>query len=318
MKYEIWSKIKTMYDIPVNAIRAFAAVYETGGVRPAARQLQVAHSSVSRHLNELEKWLGVSLFERSEGSRALNLSPQGEALGRAGLENLKMLALAVKSVRETPRRNAVVVATTPSVAALWLLPRLPAFQKAYPWIELSVIAEQKLVDPTQQAADIAIRIGNGPWPRLKCEELMNDELYPVLSPSLWEKAGKPTDPNGLRELPLVHDRDPNAPWSLWLAEHCSVEIDTSSGPRYSSSDLVLRAAAQGLGVSLARGRLAANEVASGALVKPFGERHVVLPNAYWIVRSPSAPDRAAVPPVIAWLKSQAQSKLLELPTALQT
>lgn len=304
-----------MYDIPVNAIRAFAAVYETGGVRPAARQLQVAHSSVSRYLNELEKWLGVSLFERTQGSRVLTFTPQGEALGRAGLDNLKMLALAVKAVRETPRRNAVVVATTPSVAALWLLPRLPAFQQAYPWIELSVVVEQKLVDPTQQAADVAIRMGNGPWPRLKCERLMNDELYPVLSPALWEKSGKPTDPNRLRELPLIHDRDPNAPWSLWLAEHCTVDVDTSSGPRYSSSDLVLRAAAQGLGVSLARGRLVANEVASGALIKPFGERHVVLQDAYWIVQSPSAPVRAAVPPVIAWLKSQAQSKLLELPTA---
>lgn len=318
MKGNIWSKIQTMYDIPVNAIRAFTAVYETGGVRPAARQLQVAHSSVSRHLQELEKWLGVNLFERGEGSRSLNFSPQGEALGRAGLENLKMLALAVKSVRETPRRNAVVVATTPSIAALWLLPRLPAFQKAYPWIELSVIAEQKLVDPTRQASDIAIRMGSGPWPRLKCEALMDDELYPVLSPALWEKAGKPTDPDELRKLPLIHDRDPNAPWTLWLAEHCKVEMDTSSGPRYSSSDLVLRAAAQGLGVSLARGRLAANEIASGALVKPFGERHVVLPNAYWIVRSPSAADRVAIAPVIAWLKSQAQSKLFELPAEPQS
>ena len=301
-----------MYDLPVNALKAFVAVYEAGGIRPAARQLGVAHSSVSRHLSELEKWLGVDLFERHEGTRALALSPQGEALGRAGAESLKMLALAVKSVRETPRRNSVVLSTTPSVASLWLLPRLPAFQKAYPWIELSVTAEQKLVDPTDNRADIAIRMGNGPWPRLKCEALMDDELYPVLSPALWEKAGKPSNPEVLKHLPLLHDRDPNTPWTLWLTAHSKLDIDTSAGPRFSSSDLVLRAAAQGLGVCLARGRLAADEIASGGLVKPFGDRHITLPNAYWIVRSPAAPESAAVRPVIAWLKTQARSTIAEL------
>ncbi len=301
-----------MYDLPVNALKAFAAVYETGGVRPAARQLQVAHSSVSRHLKELEKWLGVSLFERHEGQRLLRFSSQGETLGRAGLESLNTLALAVKSIREVPRRNAVVISTTPSVAALWLLPRMAAFQNAYPWIELSIIAEQKLVDPMQQSTDMAIRMGSGPWPRLKCELLMDDDLYPVLSPSLWKKNGNPTEPEALNDLPLLHDRDPNTPWTLWLAKHCTLDIDTSKGPRFGSSDLVLRAAAQGLGVSLARGRLAASDVASGALIKPFGDRHITLPNAYWIVRSPSSPDRAAVIAVIAWLKSQTQSKFVEL------
>jgi len=50
-----------MQRLPLSALRAFAAVYEAGGVRPAARALQVTHSSVSRHLHELEAWLGVAL-----------------------------------------------------------------------------------------------------------------------------------------------------------------------------------------------------------------------------------------------------------------
>lgn len=301
-----------MYDLPVYALRALIAVYETGGVRPAARRLKVAHSSVSRHLNELEKWLGVALFERSEGSRTITFSPQGEALGRAGLESFKLLQTAVKSIRETPRRNAVVISTTPSVAGLWLLPRLPAFQKAYPGIELSVVAEQRVVDPADQGADMALRMGNGPWPGFRCEVLMDDDLYPVMSRKLWEQSGKPGEPDQLTHLRLLHDRDPNAPWSLWLARHGPAKIDASIGPRFSSSDLVLRAAAQGLGVALARGRLAANEVATGVLIKPFGELQVTLPKAYWIVRPNAAPDRTAVSSVVSWLKSQAKQVLFEL------
>ena len=296
-----------MRNLPLNALRSFTAVYETGGVRPAGRQLDVAHSSISRHLNELEKWLGIALFERREGARSLVFTPQGEALGRAGLESFQMLAKAVKSVRETPRRNAVLISTTPSVAALWLLPRLAAFQRAYPWIELSVVAEQKLIDPAEQAADIAIRMGKGPWPGLDCEALMDDELYPVMSRVLWENSGKPTDPKALAHMRLLHDRDPNASWTLWLSAHGASGIDTRLGPRFASSDLVLRAAAQGLGVALARGRLAADDIVAGTLIKPFGDLKVRLPKAYWIVRPASAPDRVAVPPVITWLKSQALS-----------
>ncbi len=303
-----WSNIATMQDLPLNALRSFAAVYQTGGVRPAGRQLEVTHSSISRHLGELEKWLGIALFERHEGKRALALTPQGEALGRASLESFQMLAKAVKALRETPRRNAVMVSTTPSVAALWLLPRLPAFQEAYPWIELSVVAEQKLTDPAEQGADIAIRMGKGPWTGLDCEPLMSDDLYPVMSRVYWEKSGKPTEPEVLAYMRLLHDRDPNASWDLWLSVHGPLGIDSRAGPRFASSDLVLRAAAQGLGVALARDRLAADDIVAGTLVKPFGELHVSLPNAYWIVRPSGAPDRVAVPPVVVWLKSEAQSR----------
>ena len=44
------SRISTMNELPLNALRAFAMVYAHGGVRAAARELGMAHFSVSRHL----------------------------------------------------------------------------------------------------------------------------------------------------------------------------------------------------------------------------------------------------------------------------
>ena len=153
-----------MKDLPLNALRAFAAVYEAGGVRPAARALQVAHSSVSRHLHELEAWIGLPLLQRRTGAGTLAFTPQGEALGRAALAAMRDLGDAVASLRESRRANAVTISTTPSLAARWLLPRLPDFEKRHPRIELSVVGDQKLGDPTDQGADLAIRMGRGPWP----------------------------------------------------------------------------------------------------------------------------------------------------------
>ena len=294
-----------MRDLLLNALRAFTAVYETGGVRPAARSLRVTHSAVSRHVRELEAWLGVPLVERRAGARSFAFTPQGEALGRAGLASLRALEAAVAAVREAKRGNAVTLSTTPSFAARWLLPRLPAFEAAVGWVELSIIADQKLTEPRDQGADLALRMGRGPWPGLACEPFMADALYPVMSRAYWDAAGRPTTPEALAGLRLLHDRDPNASWEAWLSAHAAPGVDRRAGPRFASSDLVLRAAAQGLGVALARDRLAADDVAAGVLVRPFGDRHVAVPDAYWLVRAAAAPSRVAVTAAIDWLKSQA-------------
>ena len=75
-----------MKDLPLNALRVFALACAHGGVRAAARELGIAHSSVSRHLAELEAWLGVPLArEKGAGRRGWIPTPQGEALGKAVL-----------------------------------------------------------------------------------------------------------------------------------------------------------------------------------------------------------------------------------------
>ncbi len=60
-----------MKELPLNALRTFALTITSGGVRAAARELGVSHSAVSRHLGELEKWLGRRLFERTAGRQGI-------------------------------------------------------------------------------------------------------------------------------------------------------------------------------------------------------------------------------------------------------
>jgi LysR family glycine cleavage system transcriptional activator len=104
---------------------------------------------------------------------------------------------------------------------------------------------------------------------------------------------------------LLHDRDPQASWERWRGEHGPKALDVRSGPRFASSDLVLRAAIQGQGVALARHQLANDDVTSGALVRPFGKLHVQLGPAYWIVLPEHLRNRDATLAVIEWLKKQA-------------
>jgi LysR family transcriptional regulator, glycine cleavage system transcriptional activator len=77
------------------------------------------------------------------------------------------------------------------------------------------------------------------------------------------------------------------------------------GPRLTSTDLVLRAAAQGQGVALARHLLALDDLEAGLLYRPIPDLTVHLDDAYSIVRPRPAPARPAVDAVIAWLKREA-------------
>lgn len=250
----------------------------------------------------------MPLGEHAGGRRGWVPTAQGEVLGKAVLAGLQDIAAAVDAVREARSPFAVTVSATPSFAARWLLPRLPALERSHPRIELSVIVNQRLDDFATSGIDLAVRMGAGPWPGLHCEPLMADALYPVMSPALWERSGQPDSPRDLARLRLLHDRDPQASWEIWRAAFGPESMALRAGPRFASSDLILRAAAQGQGVALARHRLAADDVAAGSLVRLFGTREVKLANAYWIVRPAAAlPPRFALATVVRWLKGQARA-----------
>jgi LysR family transcriptional regulator, glycine cleavage system transcriptional activator len=301
----LWSIISTVQALPLNALRAFAAVYAQGGVRAAARQLQVAHSAVSRHLAELDGWMGVPLTQQGAGRRRLAFTPQGEALARATIAAFREIETAAAALREARSINSVTITTPPSLASRWLLPRLPRLEEAHPQIEVSVLVDQRLVDMDAGEADLAIRMGRGHWPDGRSEPLMDDVLYPVMSPSYWEKSGRPHRPADLVGLRLLHDRDANASWESWRLTHGPEELDVQKGPRFASTDLVLRAAALGQGVALARHRLAMDEVSAGTLVRPIARLSVSLGPAYWIVLPKRSRVREATTAVVEWLKAQA-------------
>lgn len=294
-----------MESLPLNALCAFAVVYTHRGVRAAARELAIAHSSVSRHLSELERWLGIPVIERHRGGRReLTFTPQGEALGKALLPAFSDISRAASSIREARSASSVSLMTTPSFASRWLLPRLPALEAAHPRVELSVIVEQKLTDMESAAFDLALRMGKGPWPDVDARPLMDDYVYPVMSPGYWQQTGWPDKPADLARLRLLHDRDPQTAWETWRDTFGPPGLDVRSGPRFASADLLLRAAAQGQGVALARHRLAADDVEANHLVRPFGALQLELGSAYWIVRPSHGLPTPAARIVIAWLLGQ--------------
>lgn len=301
-----WSNMKTMKDLPLNALRVYALACAHGGVRAAARELGIAHSSVSRHLSELEAWLGVPLGDHAAGRGGWSPTAQGAELGNAVLAALQEIESATNAIREQRSRFAVTLSVAPSFAARWLLPRLPNLERSHPRIELSVLVNSQFDVSPGAGIDLAVRMGQGPWPHLECLPLMDDALYPVMSREYWDKHGRPSRPQQLQGLRLLHDRDPHVGWSLWRKQFGPESLNLQAGPRLASSDLLLGAAAQGQGVALARHRLVADDIASGKLLRPLGDLQVRVPDAYWLVRPHSRQLPTAVATVVGWLKDQAK------------
>jgi len=298
---------ETIGALPLNALRAFALVHLHRGVRAAARELGISHSSLSRHLAELEGWLGTRLTAGPSGRRGLTFTPQGEALGQGALAALRELERAALSGREARWPGWVVVSTTGSFAARSLLPRLARLEAERKDLEISVWVDQKPVDLEGGDVDLAIRMGQGPWRELDCEPLLDEVLYPVMSPAYFREAGRPRGPAALSRLRLLHDRDPSAAWESWRRAFGPAALDIRRGPRLASSDLVLRAAVLGQGVALARHRLAADDLAAGALLRPFAGDSVPLGPAYWLVLPTHGRSRPSTAAVVEWLRREARA-----------
>lgn len=295
-----------MIDLPpLISLRAFEVVYRTGGVRVAARELGITHSSVSRHIGELEAWFGTLLFERSAGRRSLELTAAGQQLGSTVSEAFRDIARTASGVRNSRRKNEVVVSTTQSFATRWLLPRLHLFAEQFPHIEISVRVDQHITDFKNDQADLALRMGRGNWAGLDAIPIMDDYLFPVISPDLKAQCQYLPADQILRRYPLLHDLDPETRWTIWTTEFGPTDLDIKKGPQITSSDLLLRAAILKQGIALARAVIAQEDLANGQLAR-LSEEKLCLKDAYWLVMPANRKRPDYVSRFMAWIMDEAK------------
>src|SRR5262245_2328740 len=141
--------------LAVGPLRAFEAVARHLSFRAASEELFLTQSAVSRQIQGLEEELGAPLFVR--GTRHVELTTAGASLLRAVAPMLDRLDSTVRQIRQNRGRRVVGVTTFASFASLWLIPRLEAFQRQHPDIDIRVSANDSMVEPDAQEIDIALR-----------------------------------------------------------------------------------------------------------------------------------------------------------------
>jgi LysR family glycine cleavage system transcriptional activator len=292
---------------PVNlqALRGFEAAARHLSFTKAAAELNVTPAAVSHAIRELELDFKVRLFERS--SRVVRLTPAGETLSRAVAEGLGTIGRAVQRLRAVDGRPKLMVTTSPSLAAKWLVPRLDGFLEHHPEVDVRIDVSQRLVDFAEDGVDIAIRFGTGDYPGLVVERLFEETVFPVCSPTLLKSKHPLKEPRDLKHHTLIHiDWDaqwatwPN--WAMWLRAAGAPEVDATRGLHLSQTALALQAALDGHGVALGDSTLVADDLAARRLVRPFS---IALKGpaqfAYHLVHAPQRSEEPLIKAFRRWV-----------------
>jgi LysR family transcriptional regulator, glycine cleavage system transcriptional activator len=280
---------------PLNALRAFEASARLASVQRAAHELNVTPSAVSQQVQNLERWVGFPLLERR--ARRLQPTPLGRAYLAAIGAAFDQIAEATAELAAGSGMRFVCVTCTPGFAVQWLVPHLQAFQDLHPDIDVRIDASTRIVDLRAEDVDFAVRHGNGKYPGLISERLLDDDLVPALSPGLLGKR-RLRAPADLLRLPILHieTRDD---WRLWSTAQ-GIEIDWRRGPLLVDTAIGVQAAISGKGVILIRRSLIVGELASRQLIAPLSQG-LAKGTGYFLVYPPERIGQPALRAFRAWI-----------------
>jgi len=285
--------------LPLNALRVFEAVAAHLSFADAADALHVTPAAVSMQIRTLEAYLRVPLFRRS--ARAIALSAEGALLLPGVRRGLSELQQATRQLRQDRSGGALNISTLASFLQKWLLPRLPHFHDRYPNIELSIHTSRAPVDFAQGDFHAAVRMTDAPTPGVYNEKVLDEWFLPVCSPGLLARHGPLRTPADLKRYPLLRSSDES--WSLWLRPGAKADW-RERGAAFDDSLTVLAAAEQGQGLALTRWTLAAEDLATGRIVRA-SEEVVPCPRVYYFVCPESYLALPKVQQLLEWLRESA-------------
>jgi len=290
------------YDVPpLSPLLAFEAAARNLSFTKAGAELHLTQSAVSRQIQQLEKQLGVKLFERR--TRALLLTESGQLLYRAAQDALGTLHDTARRLRGTASVKTVVVTTTPGFATLWLIPRLAGFTREHPDVDVRISAANEMVDLDRAGVDLAVRYA--PEDSVSRGRLLFGEtVFPVCSPALAANPANPLrTPDDLHRHVLLYLEESRAAWidwDLWFHALGLHDFEPAGKLHFSHYDQLIQAAVAGNGVALGRNPLVRRLLREGRLVAPF-ENKVASSRAYYVIESSAARTKPQVRAFADWL-----------------
>lgn len=249
---------------PLDGLLAVLAAHQTGSFSAAAGMLGITHGAVSRRVHAVEHWLATPLFVRH--GRGVQTTPAGQRFIATAEQALASIRNSADRWRPTRGLPVVRMSVVPSLARLWLMPKMPVLQGMPADVRIELQLEHRVVDLNAGEADIAIRYGSGRSKGVATQLLFNERLYPVAAPSVARAVGARAKPQRIAQLPLLHDSDIHQ-WRAWLSANGMRYRAKQEDRRFEDYDLVLAAAEAGLGIALLRTPLADSYVNTDKLVR---------------------------------------------------
>lgn len=292
---------------PLDLLVSFDAAARHLSFTKAGAERFLTQSAISRQIKALEDDLGVTLFRRRH--RALDLTDDGRRLREAVRGALDVLKGTMEQIRSPLRREVLALTTTPGLASLWLIPRLEAFVKEHPGIDVRIDASLDKRNLSNDGYDLAIRYASAES-RLGTS-LFHETVQPVCAPAVARDRTRPLKTpadlshHTLLDAEVHRGSEVLLEWDLWAKAMGLGELTAARKVTLTSYDGVIAAAVAGQGVALGRRPLINELLKRRQLVAPFGDE-LSSRRAYFLVIEPRAAERPAVRALENWLFEQAR------------
>ena len=282
---------------PLRSLEAFVRVVRLGSAKAAASELALTPSALSRRIGQLEAFVGKKLFERRH--QQMKLNDAGEAFYDAVAPVIEDLADKVAEQMDDSRILRLRLGVLPLFGSQRLFPRLPELRRLYPLLHIDIDsmphAEAKLGD----TIDAAIVLSEQPDPSLHAVRLDHNRVYAITSKGIAAEIGGEPDVRKLkRQTFLIHNELPLS-FDAWKDALELDGLEPAAIDHFDSGQLILEAAAQGLGIAIMHDDHFAR-AHDDRLARLF-DIEVASPYSYWFVCRPRALDMRAVRLFHDWL-----------------
>lgn len=275
--------------IYLNALKAFEASARYKSFSEAAQELNVTPAAVGQLVRALEEYLGFPLFHRqSKGKNRLITTELAEMALPDIQAGFDKLTIGLEKLKQGGSIGVLTVTVSPAFAAKWLLPRIDQFQNKWPDLNVRLDMSLKNIDYMTHKIDIGVRYGAGKWADLEAIKIMDEEVYPVCSPTFLQSRGNGFNLKDLLKETLIHDHSmvnhSDFPtWEKWLEIAGIKELQGKRNIQMNNSAAVLQTAMDGHGIALARSVMAQDDIRTGRLIRLFSNIKFKSPLAYYVV-----------------------------------
>ena len=288
---------------PLSSLPAFEAAARKKSFTKAAEELHLTQAAISFQVRNLEKSLGVALFERHH--RALELTRAGEDLHRAVQAAFARLASEKAEITGRKPKHSFTISAPVSFCSKWLVPRLHRLHDDVPGVMLLIDANDTVLDLDDGSIDLAIRYSKSKTEGENARLMMEDTVVPVCSPAILPPLGRNLELADLDQIPLLHDQMLDVTWSDWLKAAGAVRETPARDMSFSHTGNAIDAAISGRGLALGRLPLVADDLTSGRLVRPFS-KPASSEYAYYLLQPHRPRKSKGLEQIVSWLLKEAR------------
>jgi len=294
------------------SIRAFEAAARLGSLARAAQELETSAASVSYHVRQLERQIGVALFLRHP--HKVELTDSGKLIAEEAVN--AFAALRASFIRAVDLdQSRLSLTALPTFGTSWLTPRIAGFRAKHARIQVDLDLSAEAQDLTAGRFDAAVRNGHGRWPGLRTVKLLPSICMPLCSPKLRRSVGALLDPKRAHEVPLIGRADW---WALWFRALGARDLSLKGRihSHLSTEYLDAKEAIAGHGIAIGSPILFRDDIDAGRLM-PAHDLVVGDGRAFWFTFPVARQDSRKIVAFREWIDDEAAREMARARTYLR-